>query len=204
MIATRGHASRWLPLATWLALAPTLPALAPQDAAPAAADPAEGTRRMAARLADIYAHRDPVKDPFLTAESVAVFRARLEPGGQALEDRVQTEVQLANALMTSGEPREATEILGRVIEELKAADRSNMPKGMLLSVQELLGMAWLRVGEQENCVLHHGAESCLLPITAGGIHSEQEGSRKAIEVFTDILQRHPSDMAAIWLLNIAS
>src|SRR5262245_12930540 len=182
MIATRGHASRWLPLATWLALAPTLPALAPQDAAPAAADPAEGTRRMAARLADIYARRDPVKDPFLTAESVAVFRKTLE-GQLSFEERVQTEVQLANALMTSGEPREAAELLGRVIEELKPADRSQLPKGMLLSVQELLGMAWLRVGEQENCVLHHGAESCLLPITAGGIHTETEGSRKAIEVF---------------------
>lgn len=214
MIATRGHASRLLSAAACFVLASPLSAFTPQDAgaAPpdsaepeaAPADPAEGTQRMAARLAESHARRDPRKDPFLTAENVAVFREKLQRGGLAFEERVQTEVQLANALMTSGEPREAADQLGRVIEELKGADRSKLPKGMLLSVQELLGMAWLRVGEQENCVLHHGAESCLLPITAGGLHSEPEGSRKAIEVFTDILQRHPTDMAAIWLLNIAS
>jgi FG-GAP-like repeat/ASPIC and UnbV len=199
MTATRGHASRLLIVAS-LAWAPAL-ALA-QD--PPAPDPAEGTRRMAARLAELHARRDPRKDPFLTAESVAGFRETLQRGGLSFEDRIQNTVQLANALMTSGTPREATEILAKVVEELKAADRSALPRGLLLSVQELLGMAWLRVGEQENCVLHHGAESCLLPITAGGIHSEPEGSRKAIEVFTEILQRNSGNMAAIWLLNIAS
>src|SRR5829696_8971201 len=124
MSAARGHASHFLSAVACLVLAPPLRAFVPQDAAAAPDDLAAATRRMAARLADLYSHRDPRKDPFLTADSVAVFREKLEHGGLSLEDRIQTEVQLANALMTSGEPRQATEKLGRVIEELENADRT--------------------------------------------------------------------------------
>lgn len=74
-----------------------------------------------------------------------------------------------------------------------------------------LGVAYMRLGEDQNCCLRHTAESCILPITGEGIHTQQEGSRKAIRYFAEVLE-HPSKVvmqhvqfqqAAKWLLNIA-
>jgi len=70
-----------------------------------------------------------------------------------------------------------------------------------------LAVAYLRLGETENCCLRHHAESCLFPIRGGGLHTKQEGSRKAIEYLLALLE-HASPtsdryLEAIWLLNIA-
>jgi hypothetical protein len=61
---------------------------------------------------------------------------------------------------------------------------------------------WLRLGEQENCLNNHNADSCLLPIQGGGVHKQTRGSRNAIQVLQDLLDTQPSPYAA-WLLNIA-
>ena len=74
-----------------------------------------------------------------------------------------------------------------------------------------LGVAYMRLGEDQNCCLHHTAESCILPIRGAGIHSRQEGSRNAIKVFTEVLdspstlvkQHIELQQSARWLLNIA-
>ena len=44
-----------------------------------------------------------------------------------------------------------------------------------------LAIAYLRLGEAENCLAHRNPKSCILPIRGGGIHREQTGARKAIE-----------------------
>ncbi|MBS1914008.1 MAG: CRTAC1 family protein [Bacteroidetes bacterium] len=70
-------------------------------------------------------------------------------------------------------------------------------------LMDLLGIAYLRLGEQENCVANHTAQSCLMPIEAGGYHTIQRGSRSAIDVYKAILAEHPDDIKSRWLLNIA-
>ena len=76
-----------------------------------------------------------------------------------------------------------------------------------------LGLAYLRLGETENCCLRHSGESCILPIQGGGIHRQEEGSRQAIRYFTEMLEFNAASArrgqsvnwhaAAHWLLNIA-
>jgi len=68
---------------------------------------------------------------------------------------------------------------------------------------ELLAMAYLRLGEQENCVLNHTAESCLLPIDGEGVHTLRRGSENAIKYFTRLIAFDSTDMQSRWLLNIA-
>ena len=65
-----------------------------------------------------------------------------------------------------------------------------------------LGLAWMRFGENQNCVNLHNEDSCILPIKGGGIHRKPEGSRNAIEVLRRNLDRGP-DPASRWLLNVA-
>ena len=71
-----------------------------------------------------------------------------------------------------------------------------------------LGVAYMRLGETQNCSLHHTAESCIMPIQGGGLHTDREGSSKAIEYFLEVLKASAEGeylhLAARWLLNIAS
>ena len=66
-----------------------------------------------------------------------------------------------------------------------------------------LALAYLRLGETENCVHSRASDRCILPIRGGGIHQHQRGARKAIEYFTILLKRNPDHLIARWLLNIA-
>ena len=76
-----------------------------------------------------------------------------------------------------------------------------------------LGVAYLRLGEIENCCKRYSAESCIFPIQGDGLHVEKRGSRGAIRHFTRILDNRPASrsikellecmLPAMWLMNIA-
>ena len=66
-----------------------------------------------------------------------------------------------------------------------------------------MGIAYMRLGERNNCMLNHNGSSCIFPIKDGGVHQIKTGSQKAIEVYEDILKKNPADMESKWLLNIA-
>ena len=70
-----------------------------------------------------------------------------------------------------------------------------------------LGTAYLRFAETQNCCQRRTADSCILPLRGGGLHSRQEGSKNAIRYFEDVLQKtEPKSYghyAALWLLNLA-
>lgn len=68
---------------------------------------------------------------------------------------------------------------------------------------ESLGIAYLRLGEQQNCILNHSAASCILPLQPDAIHTLPTGSRKAIEIYTTLLGRYRTDLQSRWLLNVA-
>ena len=67
----------------------------------------------------------------------------------------------------------------------------------------LLAVAYLRLGENENCINCHTSESCIFPLDGEGIHEKREGSEKAIPYLEEVLALAPDDAAARWLLNLA-
>src|SRR5262249_12597004 len=66
-----------------------------------------------------------------------------------------------------------------------------------------LGVAYLRLGETQNCVQHRSSESCILPISGGGVHADKTGALSAIRYFSALLDENPDHLTARWLLNIA-
>ena len=67
-----------------------------------------------------------------------------------------------------------------------------------------LAVAYLRLGESQNCIHHREADRCILPIRRGGIHRDQEGARSAIRYLTEVLERNSDHLEARWLLNLAA
>jgi len=71
-----------------------------------------------------------------------------------------------------------------------------------------LAVACLRLGETQNCVAHHTSQSCLFPIEGSGVHTETDGSRRAMRYLDEVLERtepaSDTHLAARWLLNLAA
>jgi len=66
-----------------------------------------------------------------------------------------------------------------------------------------IGIAYMRLGERNNCMLNHTGSSCIFPIKDDGVHQIATGSSKAILTYQTILKKHPDDLESKWLLNVA-
>jgi hypothetical protein len=67
----------------------------------------------------------------------------------------------------------------------------------------MIGVAALRLAEQDNCIAAHRARSCLFPLEDDGIHAIERGARRAVEAFGNQLALEGDDLGARWLLNLA-
>jgi hypothetical protein len=121
--------------------------------------------------------------------------------------RYGARLRLAAQLLQAGFSKEALdelESLQSAIVEMPPNLASPSQKAEEMArLQSAIGLAALRLGEQENCILNHGATSCLFPIERSGVHKAQAGARRAIEAFTARLEAEPKHLASRWLLNIA-
>jgi tetratricopeptide (TPR) repeat protein len=71
------------------------------------------------------------------------------------------------------------------------------------SYEKLLCMAYLRLGERNNCVSNHTAGSCIYPIQGDGVYADPYATQKAANGYEDLLRQDPNNLEARWLLNIA-
>ncbi len=101
----------------------------------------------------------------------------------------------ANILLELGREREAIGILEALVKQVKIGEP---PRAL-----RTLGVAYLRQAERANCIAKHASESCIMPIQGLGVHSDADGSRKAIEVYKQLLKIDATDLESRWLLNIA-
>jgi len=67
-----------------------------------------------------------------------------------------------------------------------------------------LAIGYLRLAETENCVHCRNGESCLLPITANGVHEKPRGAQQAVNLLLEVLALEPDNHKARWLLNLCA
>lgn len=105
-------------------------------------------------------------------------------------------------LLNSGNPKEAIEVLKYMFKYIRD---NNVPLDAETIHQQysLLGIAYMRLGETENCLANHNHQSCFIPVKGDGIHTLPTGSRNAIAVYENTLKSYPDDLEAKYLLNIA-
>lgn len=156
---------------------------------------------MAALLKKIHEEANPSLDPYRTAVRVSDLRVS-EAAAAEPEALLKVKHLLALNLLASGQPEEALkkydEIEDLMIKHAMPLDARSLPR--LLRNR---AVCYLRIGENENCLDHHNAQSCLFPIRGDGVHKIQRGSRGAIAELTKLLEKYPGDLSARWLLNIA-
>jgi hypothetical protein len=156
-----------------------------------------------AQALDLIAQRanDSGANPF-APEARAEYMTSAAPP-TSLSALLPFKVQTAQYLLNSGRTREAIKHFEDVLRLVEQNQELLEPR-TVVNVRVLLGVAYLRLGEQENCLEHHNIESCLLPIRGAGVHQRKEGSRRALQEFLTVLEFDPAQYSAIWLSNIAA
>lgn len=121
--------------------------------------------------------------------------------GELYGDDVPRLLAIASLYNYEGEPIRAYEALVRLRARVEADDE--LAQEWLYSIIYFQGVACLRRGEDENCILCRGESSCILPVARAAVHVNPQGSRLAIKHFTEYLRQFPDDLEARWLLNLA-
>ncbi len=135
----------------------------------------------------------------LNSASADYLRAQLTDQPRPTQ-QLQLRLQLATQLLRAGQTQNAIDELLQ-LENLAAGQA--LPASFAARLRDRFGIAYLRLGEEQNCLLRHTIDSCLLPLQAAGIHSLREGSQSALTHYSAALRENPDDLASRWLLNIA-
>jgi len=165
-----------------------------------------GHQEMLAMLNEIHAW-GLQSDPFLGTQQLNSARRRLAELGLAKNaahrQRVDAVIRVANQELRLGlidkaieHYSEARQTLPKIAEKLSSEDHQRY----LFQI----AIGYLRLAESENCVHCQTGESCILPISGGGLHGQKIGSEESIKVLEELLGLNPDHLAAKWLLNIAS
>ena len=72
------------------------------------------------------------------------------------------------------------------------------------ALAEVSGIAHLRSGEAENCLVNPGTDRCIFPLRAGGIHHAPRGAQAAFDQFEALMRLEPDNLELRWLLNLSA
>jgi hypothetical protein len=161
---------------------------------------AESTRKMAERLQQIADAPHPETNIYANEARIAYFKNMKRPPD--LLGRLQVDGQLAMEYLFAGHNEDAVQAFTQILQMLEDDDDSAAKK-LVTEAKRHLAVSYLRLGEQDNCISQHTAESCLLPIEGTGIHRIRRGAEGAIKLYTELLGADPNDISSRWLFNIA-
>ncbi len=151
---------------------------------------------------EAYARINVMNLPFtFNAERLAILRQRVEqetdPGR-----KINGSIEVAMEMLKCGQIDESIALFNSIWAFLRDNKVALQPE-VRRNLYALIGIAYMRKGEIDNCVRHHNHESCFIPIQGDGVHQLQDGSRKAIELYTLCLREFPDDLETKYLLNVA-
>ena len=139
--------------------------------------------------------------PFMGEATFLALNARiaaLKPDAPK-KDVLQLFTSRGDELLQFGRINEAIQDYERVVAIAKNLDDPRI----LQFAWRRLGIAWMRMGERQNCVARHNVDSCLLPLKEGAVHVDRKGGDMAITCFNAALRIASNDHTAMWLLNLA-
>ncbi|MCC7052173.1 MAG: VCBS repeat-containing protein [Gemmatimonadaceae bacterium] len=159
------------------------------------------TARMAESLAVINAraYAAAAGNPFLNDARARALQAQL--AGQPATEALELRFALAEEQLKAGRTTDAIDGLEALVKASGISWDSIAPHQKPFF--DLLAVAYMRLGEQQNCLVNDIANICILPLRGGARHSKQAGARGAIQRYTALLRQYPDDRGSQWLLNLA-
>jgi hypothetical protein len=132
-------------------------------------------------------------NPFSSSATIAQVDSLLSAATDT--QRINLLAEKASLCLKAGHEQQAVAIYESLMTQMD-----------FLSVYRMMpevGIAYMRLGERNNCMLNHNGSSCIFPIKDDGVHRIKTGSQKAIGIYESLLRIRPNDLESKWLLNIA-
>jgi len=164
-------------------------------------NPAPGTRRMAQRLAELRETADPRSAGYLSDRMADMLHGDLTNTTEVSE-KFRLQFELAIQQINAARPDAALNTFS-TMERMVAEHGGQLDERTRSELRLRKGIAFFRLGEQENCLATHNADSCVFPLKPKAYHLLPRGSRGAIAMFNAHLAEHPNDFSTRWLLNLA-
>jgi hypothetical protein len=163
---------------------------------------APGTARMAQHLRAIFAGTDWRVDPSKPAQRVTYYSQLLATKKLSLHDDTTVREQLAREMLSAGDNDSGIRQLEEVRHRWERSGET-MSQAAKADLGQWLGIAYLRLGEMENCAHMHGQRACLFPLQRSAVHQLPRGAEGAVREFSALLEANPEDAQSQWLLNVA-
>jgi FG-GAP-like repeat/ASPIC and UnbV len=160
-----------------------------------------GARLMGKQLKAIFDGFDWRADPSKPFERIPYYQALLTHR-LSLADQMLVRMELGNEQLRAGFSSRAVDTLEDLVK-LIAPHLDEIPRPIQAQIHQELALAYLRLGEQENCIGMHNPLSCNFPLRGAGIHTRTRGAEGAIREYTRALELNPNSYLSMWLLNIA-
>jgi tetratricopeptide (TPR) repeat protein len=157
-------------------------------------------KEMAAILEQIAEETDPRLNYSLNLKLAGILKTELDKATDP-QKKFTIKVDYAQQLLFAGKTEAAIKEFEQIAKILGGFNNMLNPKYKPLA--DLWAVAYLRLGEQQNCVLNHTSASCIVPLQPEAYHQLETGSRNAIDLYAKILEAYPDDDQSKWLINIA-
>jgi len=163
-----------------------------------------GHERMVAALAEI-ARSASAESPYFGTKYTQELKRRIDDLGEGAKgiEAFRLNVFAGEASVRQGDLETGIAYLTRANELFPSA---SLTPELTNYARFQLGVAYLRMGETENCCARNTPESCIIPIRGGGLHTQVEGSTKAIRYFQQVIRNTGKTSSLYvksrWLLNI--
>ena len=157
------------------------------------------TFSMVDTLKTLYLEGNPINYYHWNEKLAALYLAQIskvEP-----EKKIITWFKYCQQLLKAGEIQTCINEIENLIIRQQLTYQDLITKD-LLPIIDLLAISYLRLGEVNNCQNNHNSYSCILPLKDQAFHIDVNGSKKAIEIYTQIYEKFPNDNYK-WLLNLA-
>ena len=141
------------------------------------------------------------KHPYETEERLKLVEAEVNNGKATGDLSINLYIEYGQILLEAGRSQDAISVFEMLLEKLP--DHKIITQ-TTKTLHEVLALGYLRLGEQLNCQENHSTESCLFPVKGSGVHTDKNGSQKAIQKYQEILKVFPDDLQSRWLLNVAN
>jgi len=157
------------------------------------------TFSMVDTLKTLYLEGNPINYYHWNEKLAALYLAQIskvEP-----EKKIITWFKYCQQLLKAGEIKTCINEIENLITRQQLTYQDLITKD-LLPIIDLLAISYLRLGEVNNCQNNHNSYSCILPLKDQAFHIDVNGSKKAMEIYTQIYEKFPNDNYK-WLLNLA-
>lgn len=159
------------------------------------------TNQMVSRLNNLMRFSDPMTNSFMNDRRLLLMEENLDP--IISNQNFQSSLNIAYENLRAGNSQEASQLFDKILT-FTESNPHIYKSNAIQQIRSLLAISLMRVGEQSNCIMLHGSDSCIFPLSTTAVHINQQGSRDAMKHFSILLKHDPDDLVSMWLYNIAA